>query len=119
MALIAMGLGTAFGWVGVNSEDPQQIILFYSLSMGSFGLCESIFWTTAPTLERRSGGLACAFLNTVGNAVGLLAPIFTPWIGRHYGWTTAIAVACVVCGLGAILWLWIDSDAARHTPTDN
>ncbi|MBC7816748.1 MAG: MFS transporter, partial [Planctomycetaceae bacterium] len=115
MALVGIGLSAAFAWVGVAAKDPQHVILLFSLALGSLGLCEGIFWTTAPLLEKRSGGLACAFLNTVGNAGGLLAPIFTPWIGRHYGWTTAIAVACCVCGLGAILWLWIDSEATKRT----
>ena len=117
IALVGMGLSAAFAWVGIAAKDPDQVVLFFSLALGSLGLCEGLFWTTAPTLEKRSGGLACAFLNTVGNAGGLLAPIFTPWIGRHYGWTTAIAVACCVCGLGAVLWLWIDSDAKTRSET--
>ena len=115
IAFAGMGLSAAFAWLGMAATDPQQVVVLFSLALGSLGLCEGIFWTTAPTLEKRSGGLACAFLNTVGNAGGLLAPIFTPWIGKHYGWTTAIAVACFSCGLGAILWLWIDTDTSKHT----
>ncbi|MBI5757266.1 MAG: MFS transporter [Planctomycetales bacterium] len=117
IALVGMGLSALFAWVGIAAKDPGQVVLFFSLALGSLGLCEGIFWTTAPTLEQRSGGLACAFLNTVGNAGGLLAPVFTPWIGKHYGWTTAIAVACLVCGFGAALWLWIDSDAVSENLT--
>ncbi len=113
IALVSMGLSAVFAWVGIAAKDPEQVVLLFSLALGSLGLCEGIFWTTAPILEKRSGGLACAFLNTVGNAGGLLAPIFTPWIGKHYGWTTAIAVACLVCGLGAALWLWIDSGSGE------
>lgn len=113
VALVSMGLSALFAWVGIAAKDPQQVVLFFSLALGSLGLCEGLFWTTAPTLEKRSGGLACAFLNTIGNAGGLLAPIFTPWIGKHYGWTTAIAVACCVCGMGAVFWFWIDSDTTK------
>jgi sugar phosphate permease len=112
MSLAGMGLSAVFAWLGVAAENPDQVVWFFSLALGSLGLCEGIFWTTAPILQRQSGGLACAFLNTVGNAGGLLAPVFTPWIGEHYGWTPAIAVACLVCGLGAILWFWIDAEAA-------
>ncbi len=109
IAFVAMGLSAAFAWYGVAAKDPGHVVLLFSLALGSLGLCEGIFWTTAPQLEHRSGGLACAFLNTIGNAGGLVAPMLTPWIGINYGWTTAIGVACLVCALGAVLWLWIDA----------
>lgn len=109
IAFVAMGLSSIFAWFGVAATDPTHVVWLFSLALGSLGMCEGIFWTSAPLLEPRSGGLACAFLNTIGNAGGLLAPIMTPWIGINYGWTTAIGVACFVCGCGAILWLWIDT----------
>ena len=116
IAMSGMGLSALFAWWGVAAKDPQQIVLLFSLALASLGLCEGIFWTTAPLLEQKNGGLACAFLNTIGNAGGLVAPSLTPWIGKYYGWTTAIAVACFVCGLGALLWFWIDStDPDEHS----
>lgn len=110
IAFVAMGLSAAFAWYGVAAKDPTHVVWLFSLALGSLGLCEGIFWTTAPQLEPRSGGLACAFLNTIGNAGGLVAPMLTPWIGMNYGWTTAIGVACLVCALGAVLWVWIDAE---------
>ena len=65
----------------------------------------------APALEPRNGGLACALLNTGGNGVGMLAPIFTPVLGLRYGWDTAVIVACVSCGVGGSLWLGIQPPA--------
>jgi dipeptide/tripeptide permease len=69
-----------------------------------------VFWTTAPLLEHRQGGLACALLNTGGNGGGMLAPYLTPLIGANFGWSAAIGVACVVCGLGGVMWLGIDAE---------
>lgn len=117
MAITSMGLSALFGWQGVSAEDPGQVVLLFSLALGSLGLCEGLFWTTAPILEPRSGGLACAFLNTIGNAGGLLAPVFTPWIGEQHGWTVAIVVACLVCAAGALLWMVIDTEAV-HLPDE-
>jgi MFS family permease len=102
-----MGLCAAFSAAGVSAGDPATVVWYFSLAMGSLGLCEGIFWTTAPALEPRSGGLAAAVVNTGGNGVGLLAPVFTPLIGQAYGWNAAVVVACVVCGLGGLLWLGI------------
>ncbi|MBM4067603.1 MAG: MFS transporter [Planctomycetes bacterium] len=112
MALTGMGLSALFGWQGVSAQDPSHVVVLFALALGSLGLCEGIFWTTAPVLGVRNGGLACAFLNTIGNAGGLLAPVLTPWIGEQYGWTAAIAVACLVCAAGALLWLVIDTQPA-------
>jgi MFS family permease len=112
VALLGMGLTAAFAGAGISSTERGHVVWLFSLSLGSLGLCEGIFWTTAPLLQKNSGGLAGAFLNTVGNAVGFLAPVFTPWIGKEFGWPAAIAVACVACGIGAILWFWIDPEPA-------
>lgn len=115
VALTGMCLSALFGWLGVTADDPDLVVVFFSVALGSLGLCEGIFWTTAPVLEPRNGGVACAFLNTGGNAGGLLAPVFTPWIGEHYGWTAAIIVACIVCAAGALLWLLIDSAGGKDS----
>lgn len=115
MAILGMSLSAACAWLGMAAKDPNQVIVYFSLALGALGVCEGIFWTTAPILAPRSGGMAGAFLNTVGNAGGLLAPIYTPMIGEHYGWPAAIAVACVICGFGALLWLIIPTDAPSQS----
>lgn len=107
IAIMGMGLSAGFSLLGVSTQNPQQVIEYFSLALGFLGLCEGIFWTTAPALEKRNGGLACALINTGGNGVGMLAPIFTPLLGEQYGWKTAITVACVICGLGGLLWMGI------------
>ena len=66
-----------------------------------------VFWSMAPALAPRNGGLAGAVANTGGNAVGALAPVLTPLIGQAFGWDVAVIVACAICGLGALLWLGV------------
>ncbi|WP_010584328.1 MFS transporter [Schlesneria paludicola] len=110
MAMFGMSLSAVFAWWGAGVKDPSQVVWLFSIALGSLGLVEGIFWTAAPLLNPRNGGLSGAFLNTVGNAGGLIAPILTPWIGKHYNWPTSIAVACLICGVGAVFWLWIDLD---------
>ena len=111
IAISGMLLSAVFAWFGVAAKDPNTVILLFSLALGALGMCEGIFWTTAPALEPAKGGLAGAFLNTIGNAGGSLAPICTPWVGTHYGWPAAIGVACCTSVVGAILWFWIDAGA--------
>lgn len=116
VAMSGMGLSGAFSLLGVATQEPAAVVLFFSLALASLGMCEGVFWTTAPALEPRNGGLAGAVLNTGGNAIGMLAPIVTPVLGRHYGWGAAVMVACVVSGVGGLLWLAIRpaiSDGAK------
>jgi MFS transporter, ACS family, D-galactonate transporter len=109
VAFGGMGLCAAFSVLGVCVNDPQAVVWCFSLSLGSLGLCEGIFWTTAPDLEKRNGGLACALLNTGGNGVGMFAPLLTPLIAEEFGWSSAVVVACIVCAIGGLLWLGIRS----------
>src|SRR5262245_15182891 len=84
VAFVGMGFSALFCLLGVVTSDQKQVVWFFSLSLGAMGLCEAIYWTTAPVLETRRAGLACALMNTGGNGVGMLAPVVTPWLGLTY-----------------------------------
>ncbi len=111
IAMFGMTCSAVFAWFGVKAVDSTQVVILFSLALAALGMCEGIFWTSAPALEPGKGGLAGAFLNTIGNAGGSLAPICTPWIGMNYGWSAAITVACCTSLMGAALWFYIDPTA--------
>ena len=46
----------------------------------------------------------------------MLAPVVTPILGAQFGWSWAIAAACLICGLGGLLWLGIDADRHSNGP---
>jgi MFS family permease len=107
VALGGMGSCAAFSLIGASLTDPNAIVWCFSLAFAALGVCEGNFWTTAPSLAPRNGGLAAAILNTGGNGIGMLAPIFTPILGQHYGWDSAVIVASVICAFGGLLWFGI------------
>jgi MFS family permease len=107
IAVGGMGLGAAFSLLALGTRDTAAVTMWFALAFACLGLCEGIFWTTAPMLEPKAGGLACAVVNTGGNGFGLLAPLFTPIIGREFGWDSAILVACAACAVGGLLWFGI------------
>ncbi len=107
VAVTGMSLSAGFSLCGVAATDPDAVVAWFALGLGALGLCEGIFWTTAPLLAPRNGGLACALVNTGGNGLGMLAPVVTPLLGQTYGWTTAVAAACAVCLAGGLLWFGI------------
>jgi len=111
IAIVGMSLSAVFAGFGVAVEDPNHVVLLFSLALASLGMCEGLFWTSATALEPKNGGLACAFINTFGNAGGILAPVCTPLIGKYFGWPAAIGTACCMSLAGAVLWFWIDAEA--------
>jgi MFS family permease len=107
IVLFGMSLSALFALVSVNLKDASQVALFMALAMGSQGMCESIFWTTATEIGGKSRGFAGAFLNTGGNIGGFISPVLTPIMADRIGWTGAIAVACGICAFGGVVWFWI------------
>ncbi len=110
-ALVPVGgllAGAAFLAAGVAAKDPGWIVALLALALAAVGSVEAPVWTTAQELGGKRGGTAAAICNTGGNAGGLIAPVLTPWVGRHYGWPTAIALGSAACLLGVLLWIWID-----------
>jgi MFS family permease len=106
--MAGMTAGALLLILGAFAGEPAWIVFWFALALGAVGASEGPFWATAVELGGRRGGSSAAFFNTGGNAGGMLAPIVTPLIGRHFGWGYAVAVGGVVCLAGVVLWFWID-----------
>jgi ACS family D-galactonate transporter-like MFS transporter len=105
--MLALGMaGTATFW-SLGERPAFGVIAGLAIAMGAAGICEGSYWTTAVRLGRQSGGTAAAIMNTAGNAIGLLAPLLTPWISTHYGWHASLGLAAIVCWIAAISWLGV------------
>jgi len=117
VTVIAMTASAAFLGAGIVCREPAWIVTCFSLALAFLGACEGAFWTTAIDLGGRQGGLSAAIVNTGGNAGGALAPYLTPLISHHFGWPAGIGVACVICILGAVKWIWIDPAEGRPSET--
>ena len=112
VVMTGMGLAATFGVIAVNVSGLQNIAACLAVSMGTLGMCDGIFWTTATDVGGRSGGLSGAFMNTGGNIGGFIAPVLTPFLALSMGWSGAITVACVISGIGGLLWFLITPPAA-------
>jgi ACS family D-galactonate transporter-like MFS transporter len=116
VTVAGMVASAAFLGAGVLLREPAWIVTFFSLALASLGASEGAFWTTATDLGGERGGVAAAIVNTGGNAGGALAPLLTPIISERFGWQGGMAVAAILCFLGAILWRWIDPDEGIRAP---
>jgi MFS family permease len=117
-------LGALATVAGLARTSVAEILLCFAVAMAAIGACEGPFWTAAIRIGSARGGTAAAILNTGGNAVGLLAPVVTPALAEYFGWQVGLALASIVCVLGAALW-WgvalsddIDDSLPAPTPYD-
>jgi MFS transporter, ACS family, D-galactonate transporter len=108
IVLTGMGLGAVFGLIAVNVDGLTSVAVCLAISMGATGMVEGVFWTTATDIGGRSRGLAGAFMNAGGNVGGLMSPVLTPIMAQVIGWPGSIAVACVISGIGGLVWFLIN-----------
>jgi MFS transporter, ACS family, D-galactonate transporter len=107
IVMIGMGLGALFALLGVKMTDQWSVAACLALSMGSLGMCEGVFWTTATDIGGKARGFSGAFMNTLGNVGGLISPVLTPVLALTMGWNGAITVACIIAALGGLMWFVI------------
>jgi MFS family permease len=108
IAVGGMLLSSLFGVLGVATDEWVRVVIWFALALAALGMCEGVFWTSVTEIGGRTGGLSAAFLNTLGNGGGALAPWITPVLMRRFNWPVAIGVACGVCSLGGLLWFCFD-----------
>ena len=105
--MTGMVLGALFALLAVNMTDHWSVAACLAISMGSLGMCEGVFWTTATDIGGKSPGFSGAFMNTGGNIGGFISPVLTPMMAQTMGWPGAITVACVIAAFGGFLWFVI------------
>jgi MFS family permease len=108
IVMTGMGMGAVGALVAVSVRSELQVVWALVVSMGALGMCESVFWTTVTDIGGRRRGFAAAFMNTFGNAGGLVSPTLTPVLAQSsLGWPGAITVACALVAAGGFVWCWI------------
>lgn len=93
--------------IGIAAREPAWIVIWFALAHAAIGASEGPIWATAVDIGGASGGTAAAICNTGGNVGGLLAPVLTPLISEHLGWSWGIGVGAGIGFLGALCWRWI------------
>ncbi len=114
VVLAGMGVSAILALVAVRLADYLQVAYYFAFAMGTQGMCEGVFWTTATDIGGRSRGFSGAFMNTSGNLGGLISPVLTPAMAQHIGWAGSIAIACAVSGIGGLVWFWIKPPAEEE-----
>ncbi len=109
--------GTALILLLLVVPDRAWVLPVFTLSMCATGTGNSSFWAIAQQVSpKHMAGRAMAYLNTVSQVAGAMAPVITGWIlgpQRHFG--PAILVAGVCPAVAAICLLAAGSDGLDKT----
>ena len=95
---------------GASGLSTFLTVTLLSLAFGCAASAEGPFWASAIDAGRDAVGVSCGIMNTGGNFGGMLAPIVTPIIARHFGWTWGLYVASAVVLSGVAAWFFIDME---------
>lgn len=108
---IAMPISAICLFVGPGGWGTFATVTLLSLALGFSASAEGPFWATAVDIGSGQAGAAGGIMNTGGNAGGMLAPILTPLIARHFGWEGGLYFGSFVVLLGVGAWFFLDAGA--------
>jgi ACS family glucarate transporter-like MFS transporter len=106
--LVSLSVSATLLVVGINLADPLAVAAVLSLSFGLASSTEGPFWACAIDVGGKYVGSAGALLNTGGNLGGFFAPVVTPFIAAHAGWSWGLYAGALVMAAGATAWFAID-----------
>ena len=108
VAAIAMGVAGIFIALGSQVQGVRLASVVLAGGAGALYLSQSSFWAVTADIAGASAGSVSGFMNMGGQIGGVLTGMLTPWIGKHYGWTTSFLVAASLSLLGGLTWLLVD-----------
>jgi ACS family glucarate transporter-like MFS transporter len=106
-AAISIALCAVFIALGSQLANATAASLVLAAGVGSLYLSQSVFWTVSADIGKGSAGSVSGFMNMINQFGGALTASLTPWIAKHFGWTSSFLVAAALCVVGAAAWLFV------------
>ncbi len=114
--IVGLSLSAILLYLGTNLTVPIAVATLLSLALGFASCSEGPFWASAIDVGGREVGAACGILNTGGNLGGFLAPVVTPYIASHVGWSWGLYFGSMVVMVGVLAWFFIDPTKTVSDP---
>jgi MFS transporter, ACS family, glucarate transporter len=93
------------------AQVEDNLLAAYLLALALFfqTMTISAAWAACLDVGRRNAGVVTAFMNTVGNIGGAIAPIVVAYAVREWhSWSLPFYVMAGVFGFGILMWLLVD-----------
>jgi ACS family glucarate transporter-like MFS transporter len=104
LASVALLLTAVFLVLGSQVHSPQLAGFILAGGAGALYLSQSSFWSVSVDIAGRSSGVFSSMMNMGGQIGGAVTASLTPWVAKHFGWTTSFAIAAVLAVVAAVCW---------------
>jgi MFS transporter, ACS family, glucarate transporter len=110
LACVALVLAAIILVIGSRVANAAIASIVLSAGVGALYLSQSSYWSISADIGGKNAGLVSGFMNMGGQLGGALTAWLTPVIAQRYGWTSSFLAAAVLSGIGAMAWLFVESD---------
>jgi ACS family glucarate transporter-like MFS transporter len=114
--LVTLGLASLLLFFGVIAQGNASTVALLSLAIGFSSCCEGPFWSLAIDVGGPRAGAACGIVNFGGNLGGFFAPILTPFIASHAGWSWGLYSGSLVMLIGVAACYLIEPSQINAPP---
>jgi MFS transporter, ACS family, glucarate transporter len=98
-------------------EDNLLAAYLLALALSFQTMTISAAWAVCLDVGRRNAGVVTAFMNTVGNIGGAIAPMVVAYAVREWhSWALPFYVMAGVFGFGILMWLLVDPERSVLEP---
>jgi ACS family glucarate transporter-like MFS transporter len=110
VVLAGEGLAALLIVLGGRIDNVTLAIPLLALAAGLHLFGQTSSWAAAVDIAPQHAGALFGLMNTVAQVTGAIAPIATPFIALHFGWTSALDFSAGLVTLAGLLWLVVRPD---------
>jgi ACS family glucarate transporter-like MFS transporter len=103
LVLVAGLIGGAAILLGAFATGPMLAIAGFTIAVGTRGLVESSYWSTAIEIGKERSGLVSGAMNSMSNVGGAVSTALAPVLVAAFGWPIALSVAAGATAFSGII----------------
>jgi ACS family glucarate transporter-like MFS transporter len=111
VAVAGLSLAAGLLLVAARTQEINLSVGLISLALGFSSVSGVAFWASTIVAFEQNAGTAGGIMNCGGNVGGLFAPVITPIVAEHFGWTWGLYAGSLAAVVGMLTWMWIDVDS--------
>jgi MFS family permease len=96
-------------FAGVNIDNVTLSVGLMALALGFISAADVVYWAATIDVSGDDAGAGAGIMNAGGNLGGFFAPIVTPWIASHFGWTWGLYFGSLLALSTVFVWTYRSS----------
>jgi ACS family glucarate transporter-like MFS transporter len=105
LASAALCLTAGFLVLGSQVGSAPLAAVVLAGGAGALYVSQSSFWSASADIAGENSSIFASLVNMGGQMGGALTASLTPWIAKHFGWTSSFGTAAALALVGALAWM--------------